>query len=183
MNDQEANRSFSLIIYFAATLWAVEVVNFVTGHEFIRWGILPRTVKGLMGIPLNPFIHTGIMHLILNTGPIVILGGLICWRGKWIFLEKTFFIILVGGLGLWIIGRSSYHVGASGLMFGYFGYLVSRGILEKSFSSLIVSLITVFAYGGLIWGLLPTYSWISWEGHFCGFVAGIVAARFERSRT
>jgi len=65
--------------------------------------------------------------------------------------------------------------------FGYFGYLVSRGILKKSFSSLFVSLITVFAYGGLIWGLLPTYSRISWEGHLCGFVAGILAARFERS--
>jgi len=181
MNDQGANHSFSLIIYFAATLWAVEAVNFLTGHELIRWGILPRTVKGLVGIPLSPFIHTGIMHLIFNTGPIVILGGLICWRGKWIFLGKTFFIILVGGLGLWIIGRPSYHVGASGLIFGYFGYLVSRGILKKSFSSLIVSLITVFAYGGLIWGLLPTYSWISWEGHLCGFVAGIVAAWFERS--
>ena len=183
MNDQKANRSFSLIIYFIAILWAVEVVNLLTGHEFIKWGILPRTVKGLVGIPLSPFIHTGIMHLIFNTGPILILGGLISWRGKWIFLEKTFFIILVGGLGLWIIGRSSYHVGASGLIFGYFGYLVSRGIFKKSISSLIVSLITVFAYGGLIWGLLPTYSWISWEGHLCGFLAGIAAARFERSRT
>jgi len=181
MSDQEANRSFSLIIYFAATLWAVEAVNFLTGHELIRWGILPRTVNGLLGIPLSPFIHTGIMHLILNTGPFLILGGLICWRGEWIFLEKTLFIILVGGFGLWIIGRSSFHVGASGLIFGYFGYLVSRGILKKSISSLIVSLITVFAYGGLLWGLLPTYSRISWEGHLCGFVAGILAARFERS--
>jgi len=159
----------------------VEAVNFLTGYELIRWGILPCTVTGLVGIPLCPFIHTGIVHLIFNTGPILILGGLICWRGKWIFLEVTFFIILVGGLGLWIIGRSSYHVGASGLIFGYFGYLVSRGIFKKSISSLIVSLITVFAYGGLIWGLLPTYYWISWEGHLCGFVAGIVAARFERS--
>jgi len=181
MNDQGANHSFSLIIFFVATLWAVEAVNFLIGHELIRWGILPRTVKGLVGIPLSPFIHTGIMHLIFNTGPILILGGLISWRGKWIFLEKTFFIILVGGLGLWIIGRSSYHVGASGLIFGYFGYLVSRGIFKKSFSSLFVSLITVFAYGCLIWGLLSTFSGISWEGHFSGFVAGIVAVRFERS--
>jgi len=180
MKDQVVNHSFSLIIYFAATLWAVEAVNLLTGHELIRWGILPRTVKGLVGIPLSPFLHTGIMHLILNTGPIVILGGLICWQGKWIFLEKTFFIIFVGGLGLWIIGRSSYHVGASGLIFGYFGYLASRGIFKKSISSLIVSLFTVFAYGGLIWGLLPTYSRISWEGHFCGFVAGIVAARISK---
>ena len=125
------------------------------------------------------FMHGSIMHLALNTGPLIILGGLVLLHGKWMFFETTAIIVLVGGFAVWIIGRPSIHVGASGLIFGYFGFLVSRGIIKKSIGSMAVSFITVAAYGGMIWGLIPTLSHVSWEGHLCGFLSGILAAKLE----
>ncbi len=178
--DQKIIKTFSPVIYLAATLWIVEAVNFMTGHALTTWGILPRTANGLVGIPLSPFIHGGIMHLFLNTGPLVVLGGLIILYGRRVFIETTLVIIFVGGVGLWIVGRPSYHVGASGLIFGYFGFLVARGIRQRSIGAILVSVITVFAYGGLVWGLLPTFSRVSWEGHLCGLLAGAAAAWFEK---
>ncbi len=183
INNQETKRPFLIPVYFAAILWIVEAVNFMFGHKLSMLGIFPRTLKGLVGIPLSPFLHSGIIHLLMNTVPVIILGCLIILHGKRIFMEVTLFIIVVGGAGVWIIGRSSYHVGASGLIFGYFGYLISIGIFTKRISSLVVSLITVSIYGGLFWGMLPTLSRISWEGHLCGFAAGILAAWSERVKT
>ena len=182
MNNEKTISPFLIPVYFAAILWIVEAVNYMYGHKLSMFGIYPRTLKGLVGIPLSPFFHSGIIHLLLNTGPLIILGCFIIIYGRRIFLEVTFFIIVVGGAGVWIIGRSSYHVGASGLIFGYFGYLVSRGIFNKKISSLIVSLITISIYGGLFWGLLPTLSRVSWEGHLCGLAAGILAAWSEKDK-
>ncbi len=183
IKNQETTRTFLIPVYFAVILWIVEAVNFILGHKLSMLGIYPRTLKGLVGIPLSPFLHSGIIHLLLNTAPLIILGCLMITHGKRIFIEVTSFIIVIGGAGVWIIGRSSYHVGASGLIFGYFGYLISIGIFTKRISSLAVSLITVSVYGGLFWGMLPTLSRVSWEGHLCGFAAGILAASSERVKT
>jgi membrane associated rhomboid family serine protease len=160
----------------------VEAVNYISGYKLSMLGIYPRTLKGLVGIPLSPFLHSGIIHLLLNTGPVIILGCLVILYGRRIFFEITLFIIIAGGAGVWVIGRSSYHVGASGLIFGYFGYLVSRGIFNRKISSLVVSLITVSVYGSLFWGMLPTLSRVSWEGHLSGFAAGILAAWAEKNK-
>lgn len=170
-----------IVVCFVILLWVVEGVNFFLGHRLCGWGILPRTIAGLTGIPLAPFLHAGVMHLLLNTAPLLVLGTLIILHGKALFFKTTVLIILAGGAALWLIGRPSYHVGASGLIFGYFGFLVSRGIIKKSLSSIAISLLTVFSYGGLLWGLLPASSHVSWEGHLCGFVAGIVAAKAEKN--
>jgi membrane associated rhomboid family serine protease len=183
ISNQKTKRPFLIPVYFAAILWIVEAVNYISGHKLSMLGIYPRTLKGLVGIPLSPFLHSGIIHLILNTVPLIILGCLVILHGRRIFLEITFFIIVAGGAAVWIIGRSSYHVGASGLIFGYFGYLVSRGIFNKKISSLVISFITVLIYGSLFWGLLPTLSRISWEGHLSGFAAGILAAWSEKGKS
>ncbi len=182
INNQKTKRQFLIPVYFAAILWVVEVVNYISGYKLSMLGIYPRTLKGLVGIPLSPFLHSGIIHLLLNTGPVIILGCLVILYGRRIFFEITFFIIIAGGAGVWVIGRSSYHVGASGLIFGYFGYLVSRGIFNRKISSLVVSLITVSVYGSLFWGMLPTLSRVSWEGHLSGFAAGILAAWSEKNK-
>jgi membrane associated rhomboid family serine protease len=92
------------------------------------------------------------------------------------------FIILMGGLGLWLVGRPAYHVGASALIFGYFGYLVAKGIFDRRMKSFLFAMVAIAAYGGLFWGLLPTVRYISWEGHACGFIAGIMAAWIERRK-
>jgi membrane associated rhomboid family serine protease len=132
-----------------------------------------------MGIPLAPFLHGSILHLLMNTIPLAILGGFIAIHGRDIFFKTTVIIILAGGGGLWLIGRPAFHVGASGLIFGYFGFLVSRAFVQKSIGSLLVCVVTIFTYGGLMWGVLPVTGHVSWEGHLCGFFAGILAAWLE----
>jgi len=180
--NKQIKTSALCIFGFALIIWAIELVNMFMGHQLNRFGILPRTLYGFIGIPLSPFLHSGIWHTLLNTVPFVVLGGLIITRGIGEFLEVSLFIILVAGGCLWLFGRSSYHVGASGLIFGYFGFIVARGWFDKSIGSIVVAFITLFLYGGIIlWGLLPISSYISWEGHLFGLIAGVLGARLARS--
>lgn len=170
------------ILGFVILFWIVELINLAIGHRLSDWGIYPRKIKGLIGIPLSPFLHSGIGHVLLNTIPFAVLGGFVILRGKRVFFELSLFIILFGGTALWLFGRSSYHVGASGLIFGYFGFLVARGWYDRNLISIIIAFITLFLYGGILWGLLPIFSFISWEGHLFGFVAGILWARLESAK-
>jgi membrane associated rhomboid family serine protease len=158
-------------------IWVVELVNLLLGHRLNLFGIHPRTVAGLPGIVLSPFLHTGIGHVLLNTIPLVILGWLVILRGPRVFLEVSLLIIVVSGVGVWLFGRSAYHVGASGLIFGYFGYLVARGWYERSLSSILIALVTIVLYGGILLGVLPFRAGVSWEAHLFGLLGGILAAR------
>ncbi len=170
------------ILGFVVLIWVIELINFSIGHRLSDWGILPRTVKGLKGIPLSPFLHASLIHIMMNTIPLAVLGGFVILHGRQTFFEISIIIILVSGTALWLFGRSSYHVGASGLIFGYFGYLVLRVWYDHSLKSFIIAFVTVFLYGGIMWGLLPTFSRISWEGHLFGLLAGILAARLEKTK-
>ena len=183
--------SLSLLIAFIAVLWVMQVVNILMEYSLNEYGVVPRTIEGLRGIPLSPFLHGGFGHLISNTMPLLILGGLVAVRGQTNFIGVTLFIIFIGGLGLWAVGRPwpwddiqhLVHVGASGLVFGYFGYLIARGWYERSFLSIIVALVVIVVFGsGILLGLVPTAPYISWEGHLCGLIAGIAIARFTRDR-
>ena len=187
------DRILSLLWLFAFifVLWAVELVNFFLGHRLNEYGLVPRTVLGLRGIPLSPLLHGGFGHLIANTVPLLILGGLVAVRGQANFLSVTGFPILVGGTGLWLIGRPwpwddlelVVHVGASGLVFGYFGYLVARGWYERSVLAILVALAVIVVFGwGILFGLLPTAGFVSWEGHLCGLLAGLLMARLTIGR-
>lgn len=176
----QAKKNVYWIIGFVALIWIIELINFSMGHSLCNWGVMPRTLSGLIGIPLSPFLHGSIIHILLNTIPLAVLGGFVILRGKRVFFEISIIIIFAGGTALWLLGRSSYHVGASGLIFGYFGYLVFRAWFERSPISVIIAFVTIFLYGGIIWGLLPTFTRISWEGHLFGLLAGILAARLER---
>ncbi|MFQ5559416.1 MAG: rhomboid family intramembrane serine protease [Nitrospinota bacterium] len=170
------------IALFLLLLWVLEAVNFLLGHSLIRYGILPRSPEGISGILFSPFIHAGFPHLVANTAPLAILGSFVLVGGKKKFFSLTLFIILLSGVGVWAFGREAYHVGASGLIFGYFGYLVSRGWYSGSFVSLVFSALTIFIYGGLIWGVLPASPFVSWEGHLSGFLAGAACAKFEEKK-
>jgi membrane associated rhomboid family serine protease len=180
--DLLVKKNLYWILGFVVLIWVIELINFSIGHRLSDWGILPRTLKGLKGIPLSPFLHASLIHVIMNTIPLAVLGGFVILHGRQIFFEISIIIILVSGTTLWLFGRSSYHVGASGLIFGYFGYLVLRAWYDRSLKSFIIAFATVFLYGGIIWGLLPTFSRISWEGHLFGLLAGILAARLEKTK-
>ena len=180
--DLQIKRNLYWILGFVVLIWVVELINFSIGHRLSDWGILPRTLKGLKGIPLSPFLHASLLHIMMNTIPLAVLGGFVMLNGRQIFLEISIIIILASGTALWLFGRSSYHVGASGLIFGYFGYLVLRAWYDRSLKSFVIAFVTVFLYGGIMWGLLPTFSRISWEGHLFGLLAGFLAARLEKTK-
>jgi membrane associated rhomboid family serine protease len=171
-----------LILGCVVLLWGVECVNALLDYHLNRWGLLPRTLTGLVGIPLSPFLHGSFAHLILNTVPFVVLGGFVALQGTRLFLAVSFWIILLSGAALWLLGRSAYHVGASSVIFGYFGYLVARGWYERSVTALLVALLTLGLYGGIVWGVLPTRSYVSWEGHLFGLLAGVLVARWATPR-
>ena len=183
--------SLVLLLVLVVVMWAVELVNIFMAHRLNEYGIVPRTILGLRGIPASPFLHGGLGHLLSNTGPLLVLGGLVAVRGQANFVGVTAFIIFVGGLALWTVGRpwpwddpqNLVHVGASGLVFGYFGYLVARGWYERSFLAILVSVAVILVFGtGILFGVLPTAPYISWEGHLCGLIAGVLIARFTRDR-
>jgi len=168
---------FGPVITFAVIIWGIEIANLFTGYHLSGLGIFPRTPQGLIGIPLAPFLHAGPIHAALNTIPLLILGSFVSLRGARTYLGVSAIIILLGGGAVWLLGRPSYHVGASGLVFGYFGFLVARGWYDRGFSSLAMAIVTIILYGGLLWGIFPVRGYISWEGHLFGLVAGIIAAR------
>ncbi|VFN01659.1 MAG: Rhomboid family protein [Candidatus Kentron sp. G] len=168
---------FGPVIALVVLIWVIEIVNLLTGHRLSVFGILPRTFQGLVGIFSSPFLHAGLMHTVVNTVPLLVLGALISLRGIRTYLIASGFIILVGGSAVWLLGRESYHVGASSLVFGYFGFLVARGWYDRKLDSLAVTVVTIALYGGLILGIFPTRWHVSWEGHLFGLLAGILAAK------
>ena len=171
------------MLCFVAILWAVEIVNLFLGYELNRFGIIPRDITGLRGLILSPFLHGSINHLVLNTGPLFVLGLLVISRGISAFLVLTLAVSIMGGFGVWSFGRDySIHVGASGVIFSYFGYLVFKGLFDKKLKALLVSFCVFIIYGSMIWGVFPGTPGISWEGHLFGFLAGVVWAYWTRHK-
>jgi len=171
---------FQPVIILVALIWIVEVVNLVLGHRLTSWGILPRSFSGLIGIPLAPLLHGGFWHAVSNTLPLLILGSLTLAGGKKMFWETTVNVTLLSGALVWVFAREVYHIGASGLVFGYLGVILARAYLDRSISSIAIAIITVMAYGGLIWGILPTRSYISFESHLFGLIAGFLVVWLNR---
>jgi membrane associated rhomboid family serine protease len=162
-----------------AVFWIITFINeiFLRGR-LNSLGILPHNPIGLRGILFAPFLHGGFYHVAANTVPFIVLGWLVMLRNISDFYFVSIIAALVGGLGTWLIGDPrSVHIGASGVIFGYFGYLLFRGYFERSFVAIAISLVIAVTYGSLIWGVLPTRSYISWEGHLFGFIGGIIAAK------
>ncbi len=174
-----ANR-FQRILILIAVIWIVEVVNLFLGHRLASWGILPRSLTGLIGIPLAPMLHNGFWHAVSNTVPLLILGALTRARGKRIFWETTVNVTLLSGALVWLFAREAYHVGASGLVFGYFGVILARAYIERSITAIAIAIVTVMAYGGLIFGILPLRSYVSFESHLFGLIAGFVVVWLDR---
>lgn len=170
-------RALKIILAFVGLLWIVETVNTLLGHRLNVFGIYPREFETLPGIILWPLLHANFQHLIMNTTPLAILGFFVALRGWLVFIQASLLILLLGGLGVWLFGRPAFHIGASGLVFGFFGFLVAIGIYEKSLPALGIASFAIFYYGGLIYGVLPQGGFVSWEAHLFGLMAGVFAAR------
>lgn len=170
-------KRFVPIVMLTALCWLVFVVNnlILDGH-LSRYGIIPRHLSGLPGIIWAPFLHASFQHLAANTLPLLILGGIICARSDGEFTLATVGGILLGGGLTWLIARNADHIGASGLIFCYFGYLASLAYFKRNIGTLLLSLVCIFGYGGMLRGILPTSAAVSWEGHLAGLAAGVALA-------
>jgi membrane associated rhomboid family serine protease len=161
-------------------MWAIEIAGLLPFVYPWQHGIHPRTIEGLWGLITAPFLHVNLAHLIANSVPFVVLGGIVLLGGRAIFWGVTLFVMLFGGLGVWCLAQGgTNHIGASGLIFGYLGFLLARGIVERSVVWFLVSLAILISYGGLLWSVLPMHvgGGVSWQSHLSGFLAGLAAAR------
>ena len=168
----------SLLASLIAAIWAVSIFGFVFDSFVRTFALVPREVWHLPGVIAMPFLHQGFGHLLANTIPLAVFGGLLLTRGADYFLRALFFVAVGSGLLLWLFGRHAAHIGASGVVFGLFGLLIARAVFTKSFESLVIGGGVMLGYGGLVWGVLPSDSSISWDGHLAGLVAGVATARF-----
>ena len=170
---------------FILLIWAIEIVDqLIFRGALDSFGVRPRTITGLWGILWAPFLHGGFRHLLANTGPILILGSIVMFsRPLKDFFAISFIVVIIGGLGTWLIGpRLSVHLGASGLIFGYFGFLLLSAYFERSCRAIAIALVVLLLYSGIIWGVLPQSGGISWQTHLFGFIGGGISAYFLSQR-
>jgi membrane associated rhomboid family serine protease len=172
-----------LVAALAALMWIVEVVDQVAGGRLDSNGIEPRELDGLDGIIWAPFLHGGFDHLVGNTIPFVLLGFAIALGGVARVAAVTAVVALVGGLGTWLFApANTVHIGASGIVFGYAGYLVARGVFSRSAAQIVLGVVVLAVWGTtLLRGLVPETG-ISWQGHLFGAIGGVVAARMLHRR-
>jgi len=174
-------RRAATIGFFLAAIWVVWLADALLFQGSLqRHGVVPRTLGGLFGILWAPFLHGSWSHVMGNSVGILVLGGLLILRSEDAFWAVSILGALSAGLGTWLIGRgNAVHIGASGVIFAYFGYLLFAGIFERRVGSLILSVVVFLLWGGMLWSALPFYSAaaISWEGHLCGFVGGALTAK------
>jgi membrane associated rhomboid family serine protease len=166
------------LVAIIGAMWFVWFVDFLwRGGTFTAYGIHPRTVEGLWQIALAPFIHADFAHLIANTIPFVILGYLIVIRDKRTFMLVFIVATVISGLGIWLLGGAdTVHMGASGVVFAFMGYLLARGYFERSFISILFGIVALLLYGGILTGIMPGQPGVSWLGHLFGLAAGVLAA-------
>lgn len=160
------------IVIFILILWAIYIIDLVIPYNFSQLGIVPRSISGLKGILLSPFIHGSYSHLASNSVPIAVLLFFLFTLYKRDSIKIIALITIIGGGFVWIFARSASHIGISGLIYGLVTFLIVAGIFKRDFKSIAVSIVTAVLYGGILWGVLPTSTYISWEGHLFGAIAG-----------
>jgi membrane associated rhomboid family serine protease len=162
-----------------AILWGIQIINFGLMYRLNILGILPRDPRGIIGIVLAPMLHGGFNHLFFNCIPLFILANFILIQGQLEFIYITLLITLLSGIAVWLCGRKSLHVGASGLIMGYWGFLFINAITNPSITSIFLVFICFYYFGGFITSLLPTEESVSWESHLFGLIAGVAVDYFQ----
>ena len=186
---KELLKMLFLPFLFVLTMWLSKIIELQFNLSFKTFGVFPKTIEGLRGILFSPFIHKDISHLAHNSYPILILGGILFSVYRKIALQIFIWLFFISGFWLWSIGRDSFHIGASGIIYAIASFLFVSGVIGKTPRLAAISLIITFLYGSMIWGIFPPeifykkplYTPISWEGHLAGFLAGILVAIFYRN--
>jgi membrane associated rhomboid family serine protease len=178
-------RAFVAMCAFVPILFVIEVVDMqLDGRLDQTGGIEPRSPAGLDGIVFAPLLHGDYAHLVGNSIPLILMGTFVLAAGGSRFLASTVLIALVSGVGVWFFGQpGTVTVGASGVIFGYLGVLLMRGLVEHSWWNIAVGLLIALLYGWQLIGVLPTDERISWQAHLFGFLGGLIAAIVFRRRS
>lgn len=164
--------------------WVTLGINAMLGGWLNRFGILPRSIDGLRGILFAPFLHGNLAHLTANSLSFLVLGWLVLATGRRNFARVSVLAALGSGITSWVLGApNSVHIGASGVIFGYLGYLMLSGVFARKFSTIALSVAVTAAWGAMVWGVLPGQMGVSWQGHLGGFVGGVLAARWIHARS
>lgn len=170
-------------LLIVGVIWMVKICETIFELNFAEFGVYPQSFIGLRGIIFSPFLHSDWAHLTSNTVPIFLLGlGLFNFyptKAIWVLL----FIYLVSGIFTWLLGRESYHIGASGIIYGLAFFLLLSSIIRREQAMMSFSMLIIFLYGSIIWGFFPQFypnQNISWEGHLAGAIAGIIIAIYYR---
>lgn len=163
-------------IVFVLLLWIVKIIETLGGFDFSDFGVYPRSLSGLIGIITAPFLHGDWEHLFSNSVPLIALGFLVIQLYRSVAMPVLLFIYVMSGVGMWLFGRPSHHIGASGLVYGLAFFLFVSGVLRKDRRSMASAAIVAVFYGGMVWGMLPGLRGISWEGHVAGALAGMAMA-------
>ena len=172
--------AFTFPVLLVLLLWIIWLLEQGLGADWHQWGILPRTVRGLWGILTEPLVHSGAKHLFSNSVPLLILG----WCLFYFYKELGFAVLpalwILSGVFTWCLGRESWHIGASGLIYALSFFLFFSGIFRRYIPLMAVSLLVAFLYGSMIWNMFPVAELVdpqvSWEGHLSGAISGLICA-------
>lgn len=165
--------NFFAALKFLAIFWVVHLINRLMSYRLCVFGIIPRHPFGLLGIITSPFIHQDFNHLFFNSVPLFVLSIFVLAGGLDLFYAVTGSIILIAGILIWLIGRPAIHIGASALIMGYWAFVLANAFFQVSMVTILLAVLSLYYFGGLFLSLFPGKAGVSWEGHVCGFIAGV----------
>ncbi|WP_026707025.1 rhomboid family intramembrane serine protease [Flavobacterium frigidarium] len=176
------NAVIAVPLFFVLSLWLVYWFEIRFHFNFVKNGIMPREISGLQGVLFSPFIHSNLSHLYNNSIPLLVLLAALQYFYPRHSFKVICYGILLSGMLTWLIGRTSYHIGASGLIYVLVGFIFFKGIITRYFRLVALSLTVIVLYGGMIWYVLPDVdNSISWEGHLAGLISGVIFAILLKS--
>ncbi|QXP72493.1 rhomboid family intramembrane serine protease [Tenacibaculum sp. AHE15PA] len=176
-----SNNIFLIPFIFVFLIWFIYWIEITFGLNFNKYGVAPRKIYGLRGVLASPFIHSDTSHLFNNSVPLFVLSTCLFYFYNKVALKVLISGALLTGFLTWIIATSSYHIGASGIVYLLFSFVFFSGIIRKHYRLVAVSLIIIFLYGSMIWYVLPIKEGMSWEGHLSGLISGLILAVFYRN--
>jgi membrane associated rhomboid family serine protease len=175
-------RCFAATLAFAGLLWLIKLTELALDLDLTRYGVYPRTLRGLAGIVFAPLIHGSLLHLFSNTLPVIILGTALLYgypRSARLVIPVVYF---GSGIGVWLFARSAWHIGASGLTFGVMFFILTIGVLRWDTRSIALALVVFLLYGGMVWGIFPGDPAVSFESHLSGALLGVILAVLLKNR-
>lgn len=182
MGTSALNKNVKLLAYICIIMLAVQAVNVHLAYVLNNFGILPRNLYSLPGIYASVFLHGSWAHLLNNLFGLVIFGSLCLLRGSRFFISSSLFIITLTGLLVWFFGRPAVHIGASGWVFGLWSLSIAIAWFQRSFVNIVIAVFVVFFYGGMLYGVLPVDSSVSFEAHMFGAISGVLYAWMSSKR-